>query len=166
LSESVRIRPAERSDVPLLRSMIAELAEYERAADQVTGTEAQLDSALFGPRAVAEAVVAQVHDADAGFAIYFHTFSTWLCQPGLYLEDLYVRPEHRGTGVGRSLLAHLAQIAIDRGCPRFEWSVLSWNAPAIAFYERVGAVHLDEWDEFRLAGEPLATLAREAQRVS
>ena len=149
----------------LLLSMVTELAEYERAGDQVTGTERQLDGALFGPRPVAEALIAEVNELSAGFAIFFHTFSTWLCQPGLYLEDLYVRPEHRGAGVGRALLACLARIAVHRGCPRFEWSALKWNAPAIGFYDRIGAERLDEWEVFRLSGDRLAGLAREADRV-
>jgi GNAT superfamily N-acetyltransferase len=166
LSDRVRIRPAERSDVALLLSMITELAEYERAAEQVTGTEEQLESALFGARPVAEAVIADVDPRPAAFALYFHTFSTWLCQPGLYLEDLYVRPEHRGSGVGRALLSHLAALAVQRGCVRLEWSALSWNAPAIGFYERLGAERLHEWEGFRLSGAALADLARTSDPVS
>ena len=150
----------------LILSMINELAEYERAADQVTGTERQLSSALFGSRPAAEAVVAELDRRPAGFALYFQTFSTWLCQPCLYLEDLYVRPNYRGDGVGRALITHVATVAVERGCPRLEWSVLGWNAPAIAFYERLGAKRLDEWSGFRLAGAALDELAQAADRVS
>jgi GNAT superfamily N-acetyltransferase len=160
LRNGVRIRPAEQTDVALLLSMITELADYDRAADQVSGTEDGLHSALFGPRPCAEAVIAEVDRAPAGFALFFPTFSTWLCQPSLHLEDLYLRPEYRGSGVGLALLSHLAGIAIERGCARLEWAVLGWNSPAIEFYERVGARHLDEWQTFRVSGPELAELAR------
>jgi GNAT superfamily N-acetyltransferase len=162
LSDSVQIRPAERSDVGLLLSLICELAEYERAADKVTGTVSDLELALFAERPLAEAVIAEVGQRPVGFALYFQTFSTWLCKPGLYLEDLYVRPEHRGSGVGRALMSHLADVTVRRGCARLEWSALSWNAPAIGFYERIGAQRLDEWEGFRLNGGALTELAREA----
>ena len=160
MSDGVRIRPAEQTDVPLLLSLIIELADYERAADQVTGTQDGLHSALFGPRPCAEAVIAEVDRAPAGFALFFRAFSSWLCQPSLHLEDLYLRPEFRGNGVGLALLSHLAALAIDRGCARLEWAVLGWNSPAIEFYERVGARHLDEWQTFRVSGRELARLAR------
>ena len=162
LSRSVRIRPAEVSDVGLVLSLVSELAEYERAADQATGTAADLESALFGERPIVEVVIAEVDRRPAGFALYFHNFSTWLCKPGLYLEDLYVRPEHRGSGVGRALMSHVADVAVRRGCVRLEWAVLRWNTPAIGFYERIGAQHLDEWEGFRLTGGALAELARDA----
>jgi GNAT superfamily N-acetyltransferase len=165
LSDSARIRRAQRTDVALLLAMVKELADYERAPDQVTGTEELLAEALFGSDPAAEAVVAEVDGAPAGFALYFHTFSTWLCRRGLYLEDLYVRPEHRGSGVGKMLLSFLARLAVERGCARFEWSALNWNAPAIGFYERLGAERLHEWDGFRLSGPALAELAREADQV-
>jgi GNAT superfamily N-acetyltransferase len=151
--------------VPLILSMITELATYERAADEVTGTEQQLSSALFGSAPVAEAVIAEVDLRPAGFALYFHTFSTWLCQACLYLEDLYVRPGYRGDGVGRALLTHVAAVAVERGCPRLEWSVLAWNAPAVGFYERLGAQRLEEWEGFRVTGAALFELAHPADRV-
>jgi GNAT superfamily N-acetyltransferase len=160
LSDGVRIRSAGPGDVPLILSMIRELADYERAADQVTGTVDGLHSAMFGPHPCAEAVIAEVDRAPGGFALFFHTFSTWLCQPTLHLEDLYLRPEYRGSGLGLALLAHLAGLAIERGCARLEWAVLGWNSPAIEFYERVGARHLDEWQTFRVSGPELAELAR------
>lgn len=160
MTDGVRIRPAEPTDVALLLSMITELAEYERASDQISGTQEGLRSALFGPRPGAEAVVAEVDQDPAGFALFFQTFSTWLCEPGLYLEDLYLRPEYRGSGVGVALLSHIARLAIERGCSRLEWAVLGWNSPAIEFYERVGARHLDEWERFRLSGHELAQLAQ------
>jgi GNAT superfamily N-acetyltransferase len=166
LSDRIRIRPAERNDVPLLLAMIGELAAYERAADRVTGTESLLESALFGPRPAAEAVIADIGAAPAGFALFFHTFSTWECRPGLYLEDLFVRPEHRGGGAGRALLSHLAALAVERSCPRFEWAALKWNTTAIRFYERLGAERLEEWDGFRLSGPALLAVARESERVT
>jgi len=167
LSEAIRIRPAARTDVAQLLLMITELAEFERARAQVTGTEEQLADGLFGARPLAGAVIAEldadVHGANGaavGFALFFPSFSTWLCRPGLYLEDLYVRPEYRGRGAGRMLLSHLARLAIERGCARLDWSALHWNTPAIEFYERLGATRLDEWLAFRLSGPDLARVAR------
>jgi GNAT superfamily N-acetyltransferase len=171
LSDSIRIRPAERTDVALLFSLIVELAKYERAAELVTGDEELLHAALFGARPHAEAVIAELGepgapraDAVAGFALFFGTFSTWLCRPGLWLEDLYVSPEYRGAGVGRALLSHLARVAVERGCGRLEWSALHWNTPALEFYEALGARRLDEWQGFRLDGEALARLATDRER--
>lgn len=159
LSESARIRAAERHDVPLLLSLIRELAEYERAADEVLGTEELLHEALFGAEHVAEAVIAEVGGEPAGFALFFRTFSTWLCLPGLWLEDLYVAAGHRRSGVGRALLAHLAQLAVSRGYGRLEWSALQWNTPALDFYESIGASRLEEWRVFRLTGASLRDVA-------
>jgi GNAT superfamily N-acetyltransferase len=156
LSDAVQIRAAEPEDVPLLHSLIVGLAEYERAAERVTGTQEMLADALFGRRPHAEAVLAIVDGEAAGFALFFGTFSTWLCLPGLSLEDLYVRPEHRRGGIGRALLTHVAAVAVARGCGRVEWSVLNWNAPAIAFYESLGAETMHEWDTLRLSGDALA----------
>lgn len=159
MSTRARIRPAERSDVALLFSLISELAEYERAADRVTGNEQLLEAALFGEPPLAEAVIAEVDAAPAGFALFFRTFSTWLCTPGLWLEDLYVRPEYRRAGVGGALLRHVARLAAQRNCGRVKWSALDWNDPAVAFYERLGAKRLEEWQLFRLDGPTLARLA-------
>jgi len=160
LSDSVRIRPAERSDVALLLRLITALADYERAADQVTGSAELLEAALFDGRSTAEALIAERERTPVGFALFYPTFSTWLCQPGLYLEDLYVEPEHRGSGVGRSLLLHVAALAVERGCARLDWSALDWNAPAIRFYEALGATRLTDWEGFRLAGLDLIRVAR------
>ena len=156
-----RIRPAVEADAPLVLALIRELAEYERMADEVTATEADVREALFGPAPSAEAVIATIDDRPVAFALFFHNFSTFAGKRGLYLEDLYVRPEHRGRGVGRCLLRHLARLARDRGCHRFEWSVLDWNAPAIRSYRRVGAVAMDDWTVYRLTGEALGRLADE-----
>jgi len=158
-SPGTRIRDAAPADVALIFSLIRELAEYERAADRVSGNEELIAAALFGERPVAEAVIAEIDAGPVGFALFFTTFSTWLCRPGLWLEDLYVRPEHRGLGVGRALLAHVAGIAVERGYGRVEWSALHWNTPALRFYEGVGAARLDEWRVFRLDGETLARAA-------
>jgi GNAT superfamily N-acetyltransferase len=159
VNDSIRIRPAERTDVSLLFALILELAEYERAAEHVTGSEELLQQALFGPRPVAEAVIAELEREPVGFALFYTTYSTWLCLPGLWLEDLYVSPQHRRSGVGRVLLSHLAALAVERGCDRLEWSALSWNTPALQFYEKLGAQRLDEWAGFRLAGIDLARVA-------
>jgi GNAT superfamily N-acetyltransferase len=156
---SVAVRPATAADVPLVLDLIRGLAEYERLAHEVRATEDGLHDALFGPQPGAEALIAEVHGAPVGFALFFHNFSTFLGRRGLYLEDLFVRPEYRGTGIGRRLLAEVAALAVARGCQRLEWSVLKWNAPAIGFYRALGAVPLDEWTTFRLAGDTLATLA-------
>jgi len=162
-ADALRIDSASSADAPLILTLIRELAEYEKLSDQVTATEADLDRALFSDRPAAEAVVARLGGEAVGFALFFHTFSTFVGRPGLYLEDLYVRPAHRGRGVGRRLLAHLAALAVERGCGRFEWSVLDWNEPAIAAYRRAGAVPMDEWTVYRLTGEPLRALAAEAR---
>jgi GNAT superfamily N-acetyltransferase len=161
LSAQTRIRPAERSDVQLLVTMIRELAEYERARERATGTEELLEEALFGDEPAAEAVIAEIDDEPVGFALFFGTFSTWLCRRGLYLEDLYVRPTHRRGGVGRALLTHVARIAVERGCARLDWSALGWNTPALDFYDAVGAERMDEWAGLRLEGESLERFAGE-----
>ena len=153
------IRPAAEDDVPLVLALIMELARYEQMADQVVATEADVHRALFGATPRAEAVIAALGETPVGFAVFFHSFSTFLAKPGLYLEDLYVRPEFRGRGFGRRLLAHLARTATSRGCGRFEWSVLNWNEPAIRSYRRVGAVPMDEWTVYRLSGDALERLA-------
>ena len=148
--------------MPLVLAFIRELAEYERMAEEVVATEELLGAALFGERPVAEAAIAELDGGPVGFALFFHNFSTFLARPGIYLEDLYVRPAARGRGVGRALLAHLARLALERGCGRLEWAVLDWNEPAIRFYEGIGARQMTEWQIFRLSGEALARLAAPA----
>jgi len=155
----MKIRAATREDVPIILQLIRDLAEYERAPGEVTATEEQLADVLFGERRAAEVLLAFENDAPVGFAVFFHNFSTWLGQPGLYLEDLFVKPEARGKGYGRSLLVHLAKIARDRGCGRMEWAVLDWNEPAIQFYRALGATPMDEWTVFRLKREGIIKLA-------
>lgn len=155
----VTLRPARPEDVAQILAFIRELAEYEREPDAVKATEATLSRQLFGDRPAAEVVMADVDGKPAGFALFFHNFSTWLGQRGLYLEDLFVRPRFRGRGVGQALMAHLARLAVERDCGRFEWSVLDWNTPAIDFYRRLGAVGMEEWTVQRLSGEALHRLA-------
>ncbi len=156
------IRPAVEADVPLILEFIRGLAEYERLAHEVVATEELLHQWLFGPRPVAEVLVAELDEAPAGFALYFHNFSTFLGRPGIYLEDLFVRPEFRGRGVGIRLLGELARLAVARGCGRLEWSVLDWNEAAIGFYRALGAVAQDEWTVFRVTGDALTRLAGRA----
>ncbi len=156
------VREASAADVPDILAMVRELAEYERAAHEVVATEELLEQALFGPEPAVFALVA-VDDASGeavGFALWFRNFSTWLGRHGVYLEDLYVRPTHRGSGYGKALLQALAQIAVDRGYGRFEWWVLDWNAPALEFYRSIGATPMDEWTVQRVTGEALTALAR------
>jgi GNAT superfamily N-acetyltransferase len=154
-----QIRPARVQDVPIILQLIRDLATYERAPDEVTATEEQLVSVLFGERPAAEVLLAFEEESPAGFAVYFYNFSTWLGRPGLYLEDLFVKPEKRGKGYGRALLVELAKIARDRGCGRMEWAVLNWNEPAIKFYQALGAKPMDEWTVFRLKRDEIAKLA-------
>ena len=159
----IDLRAAQRADVPLILAFVRELAEYERLADAVVADAASFETALFGPRPDAEVVIAEVDGEAAGFALFFHSFSTFLGRRGLYLEDLYVRPAHLGHGVGKRLMTHLAALAVERGCGRFEWSVLDWNAPAIGFYRAIGAVGQDGWTVQRLDGEALRALAASAR---
>jgi GNAT superfamily N-acetyltransferase len=155
----VEIRVATEDDVPLILSLIRELAEYERLSHEVVATEETLRDSLFGERRVAETLLAYLGDSPAGFALFFHTFSTFLGRPGIYLEDLYVRPEFRSAGVGRTLLVRIAGLAKERGCGRLEWAVLDWNEPAISFYKRIGASPVSGWTVYRLTGEALEELA-------
>lgn len=155
----MRIRAAVPDDVPVLLGLIADLAEYEHARAEAVATEDLLRGALFGPDPVAHCEVAEDDSTVIGLALWYRSFSTWTGRTGLYLEDLYVRPEHRGRGVGRALLARLARICIDRGWSRLEWSVLDWNEPALGFYRSIGADPLDEWTVHRLTGSALHALA-------
>ncbi len=156
----VTIRPGGEADCALILQFIRELAEYERLAHCVVVSEEALREHLFGASPRAEVLIAQVAREPVGFALYFHNFSTFLGQPGLYLEDLYVRPEFRGRGIGGTFLAALAGIAIERGCGRMEWAVLDWNQPAIDFYDSLGARQLNDWIMTRISGEALRELAR------
>ena len=160
MKRSLTIEPAQRGDLPAIAAMIRALADYEKLAYLCVGTEAQLDDALFGPAPAAEVLMARMEGIPVGFALFFPTFSTFLGRRGLWLEDLFVYPEHRGAGVGRALLSALARIACDRGCGRFEWAVLDWNTPAIAFYERLGATVRPDWRVVRVTGEALERMAR------
>ena len=155
------IRPGVRADVPVIADLIRGLAHYEKLEDQVTMTEERLAANLFGPHHYAETLIAEDQGSPVGFALFFHNFSTFLAQPGIYLEDVFVVPEHRGRGVGRALLKELARLAVERECGRLEWSVLDWNREAIGFYERLGARPNSEWTVYRLTGEALSALGRE-----
>jgi GNAT superfamily N-acetyltransferase len=152
------IRPATAEDIPTIADLIRALAEYERLAHEVILKETDLREHLFGARRYAEVVLAEEAGTVVGFALFFPTFSTFLARPSLYLEDLFVRPEHRGKGHGKALLQHLAKLALERGCGRFEWAVLDWNTPAIDFYKRLGAVPMHDWTVFRVTGEALRRL--------
>jgi GNAT superfamily N-acetyltransferase len=157
----IDIRPATAADVPLILSFIKALAEYERLADHVVATDASVHESLFGSSPSAEAVIACVDGEPAGFAVWFHSYSTFLSRRGLYLEDLFVLPERRGRGVGRALLRHLASIAVARGCGRMEWAVLDWNETAIRLYRSLGAQPMAEWTVYRLTGDALRRVADE-----
>lgn len=153
------IRPAEPRDLRTIATLIRALAAYEKLAHEVVFDERELGENLFGPRRHAEVLIAEEAGAPAGFALFFHNFSTFLGKPGLYLEDLFVLPEHRGKGHGKALLARLARLAVERGCGRFEWAVLDWNEPALEFYRALGAVTLDDWVLHRVTGDALRALA-------
>ena len=158
-SDKFAIRRATIDDVPVILELIRALAIYERAPNEVTATEETLAEILFGKKPAAEVLLTFENKTAVGFAVFFHNFSTWLGRPGLYLEDLFVKPEHRGKGYGRALLIHLAKIARERNCGRFEWAVLDWNEPAIQFYRKLGAKPMDEWTVFRLTRDGIAKLA-------
>jgi GNAT superfamily N-acetyltransferase len=153
------LRFAAEDDVPTILALIRGLADYEKLLHEVVADEATLRRTLFGARRVAEVVIADHEGEPAGFALFFHNFSTFLGRPGIYLEDLFVLPERRGRGIGEILLSFLARLAVDRDCGRFEWAVLDWNEPAIRFYRRLGARPMDEWTVFRVTGPELAALA-------
>jgi GNAT superfamily N-acetyltransferase len=158
-ADPIRIAPAAESEVPLILSFIRELADYEKLADHVVATEAVLRHALFGPHPAAHTLIARCGGEAAGFALFFHNFSTFLGKPGLYLEDLFVRPAFRARGVGKALLASLARLALERDCGRFEWAVLDWNRPARDVYEALGALPNPAWINYRLTGDALRRLA-------
>lgn len=155
----LRIKPATPDDVPLMLDLIRELAEYEHEPEAAQATPQQLHAALFGERPAAEAAIAWLDGEGVGWALWFQNFSTWTGKPGLWLEDLYVRPPFRNRGVGKALLVYLAGLCVERGYGRFEWSVLDWNTPSIAFYESLGAQAMSEWTNYRLTGEALLRLA-------
>lgn len=162
----VALRPAAERDIPVIIQLIRELAEYERDPEAAVATPELMHAALFGERSVAHAVIASVDDVDVGFALYFFNFSTWTGRPGLYLEDVYVRPAARGRGVGRLLLTHLARVALERGCGRMELSVLDWNVDAIGFYERLGGIPMHGWTVYRFTPEVIAGIAAGADRAT
>jgi GNAT superfamily N-acetyltransferase len=160
MSEAFTIRPATRDDAGELLRLIHELARYEKLEHMVAGSPGQLGDALFGPRPSAEAFVAERAGRAVGFALFFTTFSTFLCKPGIYLEDVFVEPEHRGLGIGKALLRRLAALAVERGCGRLEWRVLDWNEPSIRFYESLGAKLLPEWVLVRMTDSEFAAMSR------
>lgn len=166
IQPAISIRPATLADVPAILGFIKELAEYERAPNDVVATEADLVRDLFGERPCCEAIMGLVRethdgpDVPRGFALFFHNYSTWRGHKGLYLEDLYVQPAFRGVGLGRALFARVAKIAVERKCPRLEWNVLDWNEPALGFYRALGAEAMSEWTIHRLSGDALTKLAR------
>jgi GNAT superfamily N-acetyltransferase len=159
MTQEFEIRDATVADIPIILRLIRDLAYYERAPNDVVATEEGLHEVLFGAEPAAKVVIAFENTEPVGFAVYFFNFSTWLGRPGLYLEDLFVKPEVRGRGYGRALLVHLAKIACDHNCGRMEWAVLTWNEPAIQFYKKLGAFPLDEWRVFRLTGDAIGQLA-------
>jgi GNAT superfamily N-acetyltransferase len=156
---SIEITPAKPADVPMVLALITALAEYEKLRHEVVATEASLHQALFGPKPGAEAIIARADGTAAGFALFFHNFSTFMGKRGLYLEDLFVLPEFRGRSIGKALLQYLAQLALQRGCARFEWAVLDWNRPARDFYESLGAEAKSDWIIHRVSGPALQRLA-------
>jgi GNAT superfamily N-acetyltransferase len=158
----LEIAPATRADVPLILALIGELADYEKLGHEAVASEESVASALFGDQPTAEAVIARTAGNCAGFALFFHNFSTFAGKPGLYLEDLFVRPEFRGRAIGKALLTHLAALAVARGCARFDWQVLDWNQPARDFYESLGARPVSAWINYRMTGDALEKLASQA----
>jgi GNAT superfamily N-acetyltransferase len=159
MNAELLIRTSTKKDVPLILDFIRSIAEYEKLSHEVTATEADIRESLFGKRPAAECIIAYWKGTPAGYAMYFHNFSTFVGRPGLYLEDLFVKPEFRGNGIGKALLIRLAKIAKDRNCSRFEWAVLDWNSPAIEFYKKLGARPMNEWTIFRMDEKTIVRLA-------
>ncbi|NEP78563.1 MAG: GNAT family N-acetyltransferase [Okeania sp. SIO3C4] len=157
--DELKLRSATPADVPIIFELIKALAEYEKLSHAVTGSVASLKADLFGDRPYAEAIIAEFAGQPVGFSLFFHNYSTFLTQPGIYIEDLFVLPEYRGRGIGKQLVSYVAQLAVSRNCGRLEWSVLDWNKPAIGFYQRIGASILDEWRICRVTGNSLNSLA-------
>jgi len=155
----VTFRFAEKKDVPLILNLIRGLADYEKLSHEISATEELLQETLFGERKIAEVIIADYKNEIAGFALFFHNFSTFVGKPGIYLEDLFIKPNLRGKGIGKLLLTYLGKLALERNCGRVEWSVLDWNAPAIQFYKNLGAKPMDEWTVFRVSGEGIKNLA-------
>lgn len=162
MPERLSIRPATETDVPIILSLIQGLAEYERLSDEVIATDASLRQTLFGKNPCAEVLIGSVDGEPAGFALFFQNYSTFLAKPGLYLEDLYVQPQYRQCGLGKALITSVARIAQERGCGRYEWTVLDWNTPAIQFYENLGAEMKSDWRIMRVTGEALTHMASQA----
>ncbi|WP_413576581.1 N-acetyltransferase family protein [Bdellovibrio sp. HCB290] len=162
MNKSIKIVPSHESDISAILHFITQLAKYEKLEHEVVATEDSLRKTLFGDRKYAEVIFLEEDGQKAGFALFFHSYSTFLALPGIYLEDLFVLPEHRGKGYGKKLLCHLAKVAVDRGCGRLEWSVLDWNKPAIDFYLSLGSKPMDEWTVHRVTGESLKVLAGKA----
>lgn len=160
MPQKFEIRPAISADIPVIRQLIRDLADYERAPNEAVATAEGLQEVLFGKEPAAHVLLGLENESAVGFAVYFFNFSTWLGRPGLYLEDLFVQPQMRGKGYGRALLVRLAQIARDKNCGRMEWAVLDWNEPAIGFYKKLGAAPMDEWTVFRLTSAGIAQLAQ------
>lgn len=161
MNDKLSIRFASQKDVPLILTFIKELAEYEKLLHEVEATEAILNETLFGDNPRAEVIIGYLNDEPISFALFFHNFSTFLGRPGIYLEDLYVKPSARGQGIGKTMLSFLAQLAKKRNCGRLEWWVLDWNESAINFYKRIGAIPMDEWTVYRVTGEALDKLAND-----
>jgi GNAT superfamily N-acetyltransferase len=166
MTAALSIRSATPDDLPLIADLIRALADYEKLADEVRFDEAVLGEKLFGARPYAEVIIGEVDAKPQGFALFFHNFSTFEGKPGIYLEDLFVRPEARGSGLGKALLARLAALAVERDCARLEWSVLDWNAPAIGFYQKLGARLMDEWTVMRVDGAALVQLGAQTDAAS
>ena len=166
MTRDLRVSMATRDDLPLILRFIEDLAVYERLRDKCVATVDKLDATLFSERPAAEVLIARLDGDPVGFALFFHNYSTFLAQPGIYLEDLFVNPEARGEGVGYALLAALAGIAVERNCGRLEWAVLDWNELAIDFYRRIGAQAMDEWTSFRMTGDALTGLAERSPGIS
>jgi GNAT superfamily N-acetyltransferase len=164
-NDNIRIRKAEERDLPLILDFIQQLADYERLRDSCVASEQKLRETLFADPPAAEVIIALVDEQPMGFALFFHNYSTFLAQRGIYLEDLFVNPQGRGRGVGHALLSELARIAIERNCGRLEWAVLNWNQPAIDFYNRIGATQLSDWQTFRVNGASLDALATRSPRI-